>query len=762
MNSKMPAISMVSISSLFTAMALPGVSVAQVSVSAKSRALEEVVVTAQRREQSLQDVPVAVTVFNSLSLQESGAETIVELQKSSPNTTLQTSRGTNSTLTAYIRGIGQADPLWGFEPGVGLYVDDVYLARPQAGVLDVIDVDRIEILRGPQGTLYGKNTIGGAVKYVTQKLTGERELSVKGVLGNYGQTDVKISAQMPLIDNTLSIGGAVASLQRDGFGEFILNGNDNYNKDVTAARISLEYTPSDRWFIRLSADDIQDDSNAKGGHRLTDSLITMEKPLNNVYDTRADMSTDNEVESSGAALTAQWDVSDALSLKSITAYREGETFTNIDFDNTPRPTIHVPAIYDDDQTTQEFQLIYNREGFHLVSGLYYYEGTASGAFDVLLQQFDADVDGDDVNENFDAVNAGTVDTTSYAVYTHATFDISPVLSLTLGGRYTYDEKEAEVYKERLWVENNSSRLGGEDVVTLSIDTDYKKKKDWERFSPRVSVDYRIYDNLMLYTSYSNGFKSGGFDMRGDARANPGTVNGYDPEEVDTYEVGLKSQLFENRLRLNAAVFYSDYTDVQVTVQESADGGANFVSAVLNAGKAEVSGLELEATAQLTESLSAVFNVGYLDADFTRVETQTETGVVDLADEWEFPNTPQWAGSFKLAYNHNLPAGGALVVASSVAYRDKTRIFPQVASQLDEDSYSLWDASVVWYSADEKWTLGLHGKNLTDREYRIAGYNFNATFDDSGNIINPGLGGEDTVVGYYGDPRTVSLAVGYKF
>ncbi|MEJ2416508.1 MAG: TonB-dependent receptor plug domain-containing protein [Exilibacterium sp.] len=293
MNSKMPAISVVSISSLFTAMALPGVSVAQVSVSAKSRALEEVVVTAQRREQSLQDVPVAVTVFNSLSLQESGTETIVELQKSSPNTTLQTSRGTNSTLTAYIRGIGQADPLWGFEPGVGLYVDDVYLARPQAGVLDVIDVDRIEILRGPQGTLYGKNTIGGAVKYVTKKLSGERELSVKGVLGNYGQTDVKISAQMPLIDNTLSIGGAVASLQRDGFGEFILNGNDNYNKDVTAARISLEYTPSDRWFIRLSADDIQDDSNAKGGHRLTDSLITMEKPLNNVYDTRADMSTDN-------------------------------------------------------------------------------------------------------------------------------------------------------------------------------------------------------------------------------------------------------------------------------------------------------------------------------------------------------------------------------------------------------------------------------------------------------------------------------------
>ncbi|MCV6615145.1 MAG: TonB-dependent receptor, partial [Cellvibrionaceae bacterium] len=180
-------------------------------------ALEEVTVTAQRREQSLQDVPVAVTAFDADALAEAGTSTIVDLQRSTPNTTLQVSRGTNSTLTAYVRGIGQADPLWGFEPGVGLYVDDIYFARPQAGVLDVYDVERIEVLRGPQGTLYGKNTIGGAIKYVTKRLTGEPEFEVGVSLGSYGQRDIKVSGQLPLIEDTLNMGVAIASLNRDGF-----------------------------------------------------------------------------------------------------------------------------------------------------------------------------------------------------------------------------------------------------------------------------------------------------------------------------------------------------------------------------------------------------------------------------------------------------------------------------------------------------------------------------------------------------------------
>ncbi|MCD9458569.1 TonB-dependent receptor [Marinibactrum halimedae] len=723
------------------------------AVAQSQVALEEVVVTAQRREQSLQDIPVAVTALSADALADRGVADITEIQRIAPNTTLQVSRGTNSTLTAYIRGVGQADPLWGFEPGVGLYVDDVYLARPQAGVLDVYDVERVEVLRGPQGTLYGKNTIGGALKYVTKRLSGEQELSVTTSVGSYRQLDVSVAGQMPLSD-TVAVGGAIARFTRDGFGEFILNDDENYNKDIVSGRFSIEFTPNDALWIRIAADSTEDDSNAKGGHRLTQSLRVPDEGIpSSVYDSNADMSTFNSVESSGVSLTAEWDVTDSVTLKSITAYREGETFTNIDFDNTSLPSVHVPAIYEDDQTTQEFQLNYTSDRLAIVSGVYLYEGTASGAFDVLLGAFDStDVfgDGSNVIGNFNAVTSGTVDTTSYALYAHTTYDVSEALALTLGARYTVDEKDASVFRSSLFVEGLSSRLGGRDLSTLSVSTDYSNDEQWSEFSPRVSVDYRFNEMLMAYGAFSRGFKSGGFDMRGNATLNPETVNGYDPETVDSIELGMKTELWDSRLRINAALYSMDYDDVQVTVQNSADGGTTFASAVVNAGKAEVDGAELEISAQLTEGLSLTGSVGYTNAEFTEVITDTESGPVNVADEWEFAFTPEWTSFLAVNYFHTVANIGSINWSVSTSYRDETRIFPNNASLVDEKGYSLWDASIVWTSTDENWTVGLHGKNLTDEEYRVGGYNF------------LGLGAEDSIIGYYGNPRTYSLTANYRF
>lgn len=720
---------------------------------AQSGPMEEMIVTAQKREQSLQDVPVAVTAFNADALKDQGVSDITELQKSSPNTVLQTSRGTNSTITAFIRGVGQADPLWGFEPGVGLYVDDIYYARPQAGVLDVYDVDRIEVLRGPQGTLYGKNTIGGAVKYVTKRLSGDPEFSVNATVGSYNQRDVIVSGELPITDQ-LAVGASVASLQRDGFGEFLLNGDENYNKDVLAARVSIEFTATDTLWFRFAADMTEDDSNAKGGHRLTQSLLLPnEAPPSDVYDTWADMDTDNSVESSGASFTVNWDINDAFAFKSITAYREGETDTNIDFDNTSFASVHVPAIYDDDQFTQEFQLNYESTHFHMVSGIYFYEGTASGAFDVLLGAFDtADLlgDGSNVVGNFNALTAGSVDTESIALYAHATYDFTESLSATLGARYTRDEKDATVFKNLSFVDGNSTRLGGQDLAVLAVNTDYSNDDSWSEFSPRISIDYRINDDVMTYASYSHGFKSGGFDMRGDAAANPETTEGYDPETVDTFEVGVKTESFDNRLRMNAALFYTDYDDLQVTVQSATAGGSNFVSAVLNAGKADVQGAELELMADLGAGFGLQAAMGYTDADFTEVITQTVNGPVDVSDDWEFNFTPEFSGY--LALNYNMPLGdtGDVNWVLSASHKSETRIFPQVASAVDEDSYTLVDASVVWRDGADHWSVGLHGKNLTDKEYRVGGYNFF------------GLGLEDSIIGYYGNPRTVALSVNYNF
>ncbi len=229
--------------------------------------IDEIVVTARRRDEALKDVPVAVSALGAERLEETGAIDITALQQQTPNATVQIARGSNSTLISFIRGVGQQDPLWGFEPGVGLYVDDVYIARPQGAVLDIFDIERIEVLRGPQGTLYGRNTVGGAIKYVTARMNpDEMEFSVKGAYGSYNQTDLLATASVPLSE-TLRIGGAIASYDRDGYGENLNTGAEHYNKDVLATRLSLEYQPTEKLFIRLAADRVEDDSNPRHGHR---------------------------------------------------------------------------------------------------------------------------------------------------------------------------------------------------------------------------------------------------------------------------------------------------------------------------------------------------------------------------------------------------------------------------------------------------------------------------------------------------------------
>src|SRR5205085_3105274 len=241
---------------------------AQTQAQAATGSDQEIVVTARRRNEILLDVPVAVTAYSGEQLNRQGALDITDIADTTPNVTLEVSRGTNSTLSPFIRGIGQQDPVAGFEQGVGLYLDDVYLNRPQAAVLDIYDVDRIEVLRGPQGTLYGRNTIGGAVKYVTRRIpTDGPHMSIRTNLGTHKQADLIVSASTPLTKEFL-VSVAAARLSNNGFGKNLTNGLRNYNKDIIATRGSLEFIPSDTIFFRLTGDYIADDSNPRGGHRL--------------------------------------------------------------------------------------------------------------------------------------------------------------------------------------------------------------------------------------------------------------------------------------------------------------------------------------------------------------------------------------------------------------------------------------------------------------------------------------------------------------
>ncbi|HEY4545377.1 MAG TPA: TonB-dependent receptor [Pedomonas sp.] len=707
------------------------------TASMQSGELGDIVVTARRRAETLQDVPVAVSAFTADDMNMRGAADLTTLQYTAPNMTMQVARGSNSTLIAFIRGVGQQDPLWGFEPGVGLYVDDVYIARPQGAVLDIFDIERIEVLRGPQGTLYGRNTIGGAVKYVTKRLGSEPNFKARAAYGSYDQKELVLSGDVPLND-IISVGGAFAVYKRDGYGKNLYTGAEHYNKDVIAGRLSVEITPSDTLFFRIAADRTDDDSNPRHGHREVAGLTPDSGVIDDVYDTRAGVGDKNEVITQGVSLLGEWNVNDTWTVKSITAYREGESDTDIDFDNTPLPTLDIPAFYKDDQFTQELQLLYTGERMQAVAGVYYMDATASGAFDTVLG-----------GAGLTTLTSGSVDTKSFAAFADVSYDLTEQLALSVGGRYTRDKKEGTVLRAD-YLGIRSPEFGNPNSVQFRVRTDYTNERTFEEFTPRVGLNYDFTDDMMGYVSYSRGFKSGGFDMRGDAIFTPNTVNGYDPEIVDSYELGFKGNFLDRRLTLNFAAFYSDYKGQQVTTQVAAPGGiASFVD---NVGASRIWGLELEGRAVLTDNFSASWAVGYTDAKFKEfLFYDLASGqYIDVADTRVFQNTPKWNGNLTLTYNRELEGGSEITLTQSTAYRSAYHMFEFANPALDQKKFALVDLSLVWTSASDRWQVGVHGKNLTNKKYRIGGYNF------------PGALFDDSIIAFYGPPRTVTGTVEFRF
>jgi len=710
---------------------------------------DAIIVTARRRAEDLQDVPIAISVQSAEQLDQRGAADITVLQQVTPNATVQVARGSNSTLIAFIRGVGQQDPLWGFEPGVGLYVDDVYVARPQAAVLDIFDIERIEVLRGPQGTLYGRNSVGGAVRYITRPMDAEEpHLRARLAFGSYNQLETVISGSLPLSD-TFVVGGAAALYTRDGYGENLFNGADQYDKDVQAFRIGAQWTPTADLTIRLTADSVDDNSSPRHGHRLASYPAggTSYDVLGDVYDTRAGSGNDNAVESSGQALHIDWDISPSLTLRSITARRRGETNGTIDFDNTEFATLDVPAFYADEQLTQEFQLLFNFDRVQGVAGVFYLDAMAEGAFDTVLGGLNTTI-----------FTQGRVDTESLAAFADVSFDITDTFAVSVGARWTRDEKTGRVYRQN-FTGIRSPFFGNALAVPGLVRTNYTNEAEFEEVTPRISATWEPSDDLTLYASYSQGFKSGGFDMRGDAVFTPDTVNGYQPEFVDTYEVGFHSSFFQGRVNLSGAVFQSDYSDMQITRQEptTLGGIASFVD---NAASAEIQGAELEGRFLATDNLSFNFAVGYIDGSFNEYMSNTVIAnpapppatiivPIDLSGSAALQNTPDWTASASFTYTHQLGAG-VLAFTPSVAYRGDSQMFEFATPLLDQQAYTLYNASLTWTSDNDRFRLGLHGQNLGDEEYRVGGYNFpGATFGNS-------------IIGYYGPPMTVTGTIEVRF
>ncbi len=741
---------------------------------------DEIIVTARRRAESLQDVPIAVTAYSGEALEAQGAIDITDISDTTPNVTLETSRGTNTTLTAFIRGVGQQDPVAGFEAGVGIYLDDVFLNRPQAAVLDIYEVERIEVLRGPQGTLYGRNTIGGAVKYVTRRLRDDPSLRVRGTLGTYDQADLVVSASTPVGAGILKVGGSVARLSRGGFGDNLTTGEENYNRDVWAGRVSAEVDNDRDVFFRLSADYTKDNSNARGGHRLIPGLRSGAPVLKNEFDTRGGLrDPEQDIEAYGTALYGEVRPAEGITIRSITAYREDYSATPIDFDALPPVDLDVPAIYDNKQFSQELQLLFEIGGLNGLIGGYFLDARASTDFDVRLFT---------TLPGLTAFTSANVNTETTAVFGDFSYDFSELFSVSVGARYTWDEREARILRQLL--RGGGSPLFGGAGTVLQNQTDFRGDRTFKEFTPRASVSFKPNRDHNIYASYSKGFKGGGFDPRGVGILTPDlNQNGrveqeeieeflaFDPETVNSYELGWKGSVLDRRLNFAIAAFHADYKNVQIpgSVGRLVNGVQTFVGITTNAGKARFRGIEFEGNARIAEdfgiagdSLSLATTLGYIDAEYREYITLVAGRPVDVANSREVQNTPKWTASGTLNYGAPL-GGGRFNAISTLSYRSKTFQFEQPNPFIDQPSYAILDASLVWNSDDDRYSIGLHGKNLTDKRFITSGYSFilqdpitNAVIRDAQGRVRPTLGQEGTLTAFYGNPRQVYVTFGLNF
>jgi iron complex outermembrane receptor protein len=704
---------------------------------------EEIVVTARKREENVQDVPVAVTVVTSDELEEAATADISELQGQVPNLAIYQGRNQSTTLTAFLRGIGQADPLWGVDPGVGLYIDDVYVARPQGALLDVYDVARIEVLRGPQGTLYGKNTIGGAIKYVSRPLTDDFGGTISISPGTQSNLDLRASLNGALIPGKLRGKIAFASLRRDGYGENLFTGREVSDRNTLAARGALDWLISDKVKAQFSLDYTKDDAEPKGYQRLVANPLCPAfgitcAPNDSRFDTNSGLTPLNGTDSMGASIVVSSDFSSAWSFKSITAYRESDSENNIDFDTTQARIVDVQATYYDEQLTQELQFVYDAgTRFTGVLGAYYFDGEAGGLVKNIF-----------VNAQFGTTNGKTL-TNAIAIFGDGSYALSDRVNLNGGLRVTREEKNGIAF--------NAGYANDQFSVPVVVLADYNKTATFDSIAPKFGIDYKFTDSMLVYATASRGFKSGGFNVRAQATAFPESAEPFDDEVLTVGEVGLKSVLAAGQLVLNTAVFHGKYEDIQVSTFTAFDANGDgteesFFGNFINAGSATMNGVEVEfdMTPRAIEWFALSGFASYLDLKPDEVLDANRDGFVDTQ---VITNAPEWTGG--LRFNFDFPVMRGLLTASTgAAYRSESILTNEGGSfagrpvlPLSEDAYTLIDAWVSWLSPDAQWRFGLNGKNLTDKGYITNGYNI------------PALG---VVTGSYGAPRTVLATIEYRF
>jgi iron complex outermembrane receptor protein len=702
-------------------------------------ALDDVKVTARKIQESIQDIPVAVTSFSREELEDAQAESLDSLKGAVPNMNLVQGRGSASSANIYIRGIGQPDALQTFDPGVGIYVDGVYMSRIQGALLSLHDVERIEVLRGPQGTLYGKNTIGGAVNVITRRPDEVTSGEVRLLAGNYGALSASAYLKGALSERTNASVSALYSLG-NGYVTDSLTGQHYNDRDNNSLRFLVSSQLNDRLSWDFSID-YTDQENALTLGRAEAPLIALDfadltmpvllsLPSTEEYDfTGRSSFTDDEnqeLRHVGASFTLNYNISDNWDFKSITAHRDLDSDSFIDIDATEFELGDVFVGVSQQQLSQEFQFLFNNNtGFNAVLGMYYMQEDVPSHQEAYANDF---LLSGGVPLDFLRTIDDDLETTSYALFAQGSWALSDQLGLTAGIRYSKDSKDY-----RRTTSTFSTTGPFLDGTFAFADSD-----SWDSVTPMISVDYQISDSSMLYASASKGFKSGGFNGRANSDSD---VSSFNPETVWTYEIGGKSQFLDNRLRVNYALFSSDYEDFQARVAEDISSFP-----VINAAELDISGAELELTWMLSAATSVYSSIGYLDADYKKFFDFRQPDL-DRSDDIP-PFSPDW--TFRLGINHAmyLDGGAALRFGLNGNYTGDMYLSVDNQEALTQDDYWLFNAYAIYEFANPAWSITVGGKNLTDEVYKVDAQEFSSV----GNIQTA----------YYGNPRTWYAALNYRF
>lgn len=659
--------------------------------------VEEIIVTAQRVEENLQDAPVAVTAFSAAALERSNVETLDDVAIRTPGFSMGKVDPIQQNFA--IRGIGSAQGISqnaGGDPSVVVFVDGVYAGRGGTPDLDALDLERVEVLRGPQGTLFGKNTIGGLVQFVTRKPGKDPALRIQGQLGNYDRRAVNVRGNLPISD-TLSVAGGVSIKKRDGYEFNETTGHHVNNEDLKSLHAALRYAPSDALDVVLSYDVADQDQRGNPRDNICDTTfqggvhcvgVNPDPRVMNAY-------TDGVMRRLLKTYRAEvnWETPFGT-LTSLTGYRDVKlNYVTPFFSNPVNPPAQIESTetgYEKDQQfSQEVRLAFDLMDERLrgqVGAYFLTEDINRTAW--LLQQFPAPA------QTGFATYPQAVDSKSTALFGQLSYDILPNLTATVGARMTWEEKEGHFIGRKI--------SGPGQPPPLGADYDVRAEEKWHAFTPRFALDWKPMDQVLVYASAARGFKSGGFQGTAGTAASQSTP--YDPEFAWSYEAGAKTQWMDNRLRLNLALFRTDYKDLQVSQLVPL-----CCVVVGNAATAEIEGAELEFVVRPFDGFQIDGSYAWLNAKFESFAN----GAQNNYSGNRLPRSPEDKVNIGVQYDAELAGGWGLL--ARVDYSNQSKMYFEASNipQQKQEGYINWDGRVALTSPDDRWEVAVWGKNLSD-------------------------------------------------